>query len=135
MAASAALTNPRRNTLMGALRFILGLLIAILLTAFAVANRQVVVVHWSPFHEALNLPLYLVALGLMALSFLSGSVLVWLNTIPLRVNAMRQKKQIRTLEKEVEASHVAAAKASAPEAALPPPASTPARVPFFRGLG
>lgn len=83
------------------IRFTLGTLLAVAAAAFAIANRQSVDVIWSPFHDPLHAPLYLVVLGFSAFTFLLGAALVWLNTLTLRYAARRQSKQIKTLEKRL----------------------------------
>ncbi len=85
------------------IRGILGLALALLFTAFAVANRQTVEITWSPLHPAASLPLYALALGLLATGFLIGSLFVWLESIPVRLEKTRQKRRIKTLEKELKA--------------------------------
>ncbi len=86
---------------MRAVRYIIGFALAALLAAFAIANRQSVEVAWSPFHDPLHIPLYLVVLVLMAFGFVFGAAMVWLNTLPLRLAARRQKKQMNALEKQL----------------------------------
>ncbi len=83
------------------IRGILGLALALLFTAFAVANRQTVEITWSPLHPAASLPLYALALGLLATGFLIGSLFAWLESIPVRLEKTRQKRRIKTLEKEL----------------------------------
>ncbi len=87
---------------MGFVRGIIGLALAILFAVFAIANRQSVDVVWSPVHPALSLPLYIVALGLLALGFFLGSFMAWLSSIPVRWEKSRQKRRIKALEKKLD---------------------------------
>jgi uncharacterized integral membrane protein len=89
---------------MGLIRGIIGLTLAVLFTIFAVANRQEVEIAWSPVHPHANLPLYIIALGLLALGYLLGTLMTWLNTMPMRLEKGRQKRQIKKLEKELESA-------------------------------
>ncbi len=86
---------------MALVRWIFGLLAAVAVTAFAIANQQIVDVYWNPFRPALQLPLYIIVLGPMAFGFFSGSLFVWLGTLKLRFSAHRQKRQIKNLEKQL----------------------------------
>jgi len=83
-------------------RTITGFCIALLFTAFAVMNRHNIDLFWSPLHPALPVPLYLLALGMLAAGFLLGGVIVWLNMSPLRREKRHQRKIIHALEKELE---------------------------------
>ena len=86
---------------MGFVRGIIGLVFAIIFAVFAVANRQSVYVVWSPVYPALHLPVYLIALSMLALGFLLGSLMSWLNSIPVRWEKVRQSRKIKKLEKEL----------------------------------
>lgn len=108
---------------MSLLRWIAGFTIALLLAAFAVANRQTANLYWSPFHGPLHVPLYMPALGFMAAGFLVGIVMMGLNSLPLWWASKKQKKQIRKLEQELQT-------ATLPEAAAAKPYK-PA-LPFFK---
>jgi uncharacterized integral membrane protein len=88
---------------MKALRWTIGFCFTVLAVAFAVTNRETVSVFWSPFHNAFEGPLYLVVLTLMAIGFLTGGLIVWINTLPVRRNARQLKKRVTALEKELEA--------------------------------
>ncbi len=85
------------------LRSLIGFAIAIAAAAFAIANRQVVDVIYSPIHDPVSLPLYLIVLGLTALGFILGGIFVWMSMGHLRKTKRQQKKLIKTLEKELKA--------------------------------
>jgi uncharacterized integral membrane protein len=91
------------------IRWIVGFAFAVLAIAFAITNRQDVSVNWSPFHTPVEGPLYLLVLSLMAIGFLTGGLIVWINTIPLRRKSRQMKKRIQALEKELEAATAAPA--------------------------
>ena len=69
------------------IRWIIGFTIAVLLAAFAVANRQIADITWSPVHEPLHWPLYLSVLSAMAFGFVLGGLIVWMSDFPLRRSA------------------------------------------------
>jgi uncharacterized membrane protein YciS (DUF1049 family) len=101
---------------MRVLRWIIGFALAALAVFFAVTNREIVSIYWSPFHAAVELPLYLIVLGLMATGFIAGGLIVWINTIPIRLSLRQHKKRLRELEKKLEDMTVT-------PAAVPPPAN------------
>lgn len=84
------------------IRTIFGFILAIALVAFAVANRQTATLVYSPVHDTLDVPLYLIALLFMALGFILGSVTVWINSGKTRRIKRQQRKTIKELEKELE---------------------------------
>lgn len=88
---------------MGFIRAIFGFIIAIGLMVFAVANRQSIPLNYSPLHEPLELPLYMLTLGFMATGFILGAILMWMNAAPTRRIKRQQRKTIKTLEKEIAA--------------------------------
>lgn len=87
---------------MAFLRAIFGFIIAILLIGFAVANRQATTLVYSPVHEPLEIPLYLITLIFMAIGFILGGLAVWINSAPTRKVKRQQRKTIKELEKELE---------------------------------
>ena len=86
---------------MGFIRAIIGSFIAIVTVGFAVLNRQDVSVIWSPLHEALSLPLFAICLGIGAFGFLFGALTMWFNGGHIRREKRRQRKEIKSLEKEL----------------------------------
>lgn len=87
---------------MSLIRTIFGFTLAILLTVFAIFNRQSVEVVLSPIHKSYEVPLYLIALCMLGIGFLIGALTVWLNDGSLRRLKRRQRKTIKTLERELE---------------------------------
>ncbi len=82
-------------------RTIFGFIIAILLIGFAIANRQETALIYSPIHEPLNVPLYLISLIFLAIGFILGGLIVWMNNAPTRKVKRQQRKTIKALEKEL----------------------------------
>lgn len=87
---------------MGFLRVVCGVLITIGLASLAVMNRERVPFLWSPVHDPVILPLYLIMLGAVGFGFLFGGMVVWLNMGPLRQKKRDQKQEIKTLETKIE---------------------------------
>ena len=86
---------------MNFIRTIFGFILAIALVAFAVSNRQNAELVYSPVHNTLDVPLYLIALLFMALGFVLGGFTVWINSGKTRRLKRQQRKTIRELEKEL----------------------------------
>jgi uncharacterized integral membrane protein len=88
---------------MGFIRGIFGAILALLLAGFAVYNRTPVTLTYSPIHDPITLPLYLISLGLMAIGFILGGAFVWFTMGTLRKTKREQKKLIKSLEKDLKA--------------------------------
>jgi uncharacterized integral membrane protein len=92
------------------LLWLIGFLITVQITAFAVLNRDIVSVTLNPVGPALQLPLYAVALGFVVYGFLIGAFIVWINGAEIRKTRRQQRKTIKTLEKELAQDHKSAVK-------------------------
>jgi uncharacterized integral membrane protein len=113
--------------------------LAILIVAFAVANRQVVTVSFDPFSAAspayaASLPLFLLIFVLVILGVIVGGVAAWLRQAAWRRTARRLDADVRALHQELEVlrRHAAAPRRDAPaQASLPavPPPVAPAALP------
>ena len=73
----------------------------VLVAAFAAFNTKSVEVLYSPIHDPMMVPLYIIALGGVAIGFVAGAFMVWLNSSTLRKDRRKKKKEIKHLEKEV----------------------------------
>lgn len=100
---------------MSILRAVWGFVLAVALMGFAVSNRQDATLVFSPVHEPLQIPLYIIALLFMAAGFILGAVTMWFNGAKSRKLKRQQRKTIKTLEKEL-----AGAKKAKNEPAEPP---------------
>lgn len=85
---------------MAFIRWIIGLVICTAITAFAVLNRSVVSVSYSPVTDPLMIPLYVIILGCLAVGFVLGGSVVWINESKIRKERRAQKKELKVLEKE-----------------------------------
>lgn len=86
---------------MSLIRFLLGFCIAVVLASFAVFNRHTAAFFWSPSHLPIEVPLYLIVLTFTAFGFVLGVLTLWINMARNRHIQRKQRKQIRTLEKEL----------------------------------
>ena len=99
--------------------------LAVVIIAFAVANRQIVTVSLDPFsseHPAtsLNLPLFVLVIGLLIAGVLIGGAASWLRHGHLRRTARRFERDIRELRSELASlRHSPSSGASVPETAKP----------------
>jgi len=100
--------------------------LAIVIIAFAVANRQIVTVSLDPFsseHPAtsLNLPLFVLVIGLLIVGVLIGGAASWLRHGNLRRTARRFERDIRELRSELASlRRTPSGGASVPETDKPP---------------
>ena len=79
---------------MAFLRTVCGLLTALVLTGFALANSQPASVIYSPVHDPLEVPLYLVAGSCLGGGFVLGGLLVWINNAHRRRTTRRQRRSL-----------------------------------------
>ena len=82
--------------------------LAVVIIAFAVANRQIVTVSLDPFsaeHPAasLTLPLFALVIVLLVLGVLIGGIAAWLRQSKWRRTARRLEREIADLHIEIEA--------------------------------
>ena len=82
--------------------------LAVVIIAFAVANRQIVTVSLDPFsaeHPAasLTLPLFALVVVLLVLGVLIGGIAAWLRQSKWRRTARRLEREIADLDIEIEA--------------------------------
>jgi uncharacterized integral membrane protein len=99
--------------------------LAVVIIAFAVANRQIVTVSLDPFsseHPAtsLNVPLFVLVIGLLIAGVVIGGTASWLRHGHLRRTARRFERDIRELRSELASlRHSPSSGASVPETAKP----------------
>jgi len=98
--------------------------LAVVIVAFAVANRQIVTVSLDPFsaeHPAssLSLPLFVLVIGLLILGVVIGGVATWLGHGRWRRAARRFEREVHALRGEL-ASLRPTPGAGTSEAAKPP---------------
>lgn len=104
--------------------------LAVIIIAFAVANRQAVTVSFDPFSAvdpayAATLPLFILIFVLVILGVIIGGVAAWLRQSQWRRTARRLDADVRALHQELEVLRRRQATTSNPGSypAIPPPAA------------
>ena len=87
---------------MAFLRGLLALPLIIGIVAFSITHTTSVPVILNPFEPPTELPLYIVALGFLAIGVLLGSIVAWINMGNTRKEKRIQRKKIKKLEKHIE---------------------------------
>jgi len=83
--------------------------VAIVAVVFTVSNLDRVPVGLWPF-ATVDMPLWMVVLGALALGFLAGELVAWVNGRYWRREARRRQRRIEALERELEVKSAAAPK-------------------------
>jgi uncharacterized integral membrane protein len=104
--------------------------LAVVIIAFAVANRQIVTVSLDPFsaeHPAasLTLPLFALVIVLLVLGVLIGGIAAWLRQSKWRRTARRLEREIADLHIEIEALKRSA---GVPDTGIDAPSRPPERL-------
>lgn len=86
---------------MKALRWLAGLVVGIVVVAFAVANRAPVAVSLDPLPFSFTAPLFLVAFAGGLVGFAIGALAVWFAGHRWRALARRRRARIEALEREL----------------------------------
>lgn len=80
---------------------LLYILIAAFAAWFAMANPDETALIFSPLHDPVSVPVYIVGLGGLGIGFIFGCLVVWLNSISLYFDKRAGKKEIKKLEKRL----------------------------------
>lgn len=104
----------RRSALARVLGVVVTLPLTLLAIAFALSNRGPVAIGLWPFDDLIEMPVYLLALGLLAIGFLAGAALASVGTIGARYRARREARRAEIAEHKLA------------EAGRVPPSSLPA---------
>ena len=84
------------------LTFVITIPLSLFVLLFAVSNTHKVGVSLIFTEADYDMPLYMIALGLMAIGFLCGCLLVWLNLYGYRIRYWRASRKITKMEEEIE---------------------------------
>jgi uncharacterized integral membrane protein len=111
--------------------------LAVIIIAFAVANRQVVTVSLDPFsaeHPAasLTLPLFALVIVLLVIGVLIGGIAAWLRQSKWRRTARRLQREIADLQLEMQALKRTA---GIPASSVNTPAQAPERLQLRPPMG
>ena len=108
---------------MRVLAWAIAAIVALVVIAFAVANRGPVTISVEPFPYRLDIPVWALAVGALLVGFLSGALVRWLLDHKARRMARRGRRRTRALEQELAGARqkldeaVRAQRASIPTAA------------------
>jgi uncharacterized integral membrane protein len=102
--------------------------LAVIIIAFAVANRQAVTVSFDPFSAAhpayaVTVPLFVLLFVVLILGVIVGGIAAWLNQSAWRRTARKLDADMRALHDEIEALRHRPPAPAEPLVAIPPPAS------------
>ena len=61
------------------LRWLIGFGFAACVLTFAVLNRESVTLTYTPIHDPLEMPMYAMGLGLLALGYIFGALTIWIS--------------------------------------------------------
>ena len=111
--------------------------LAIIIIAFAVANRQVTTVSLDPFsaeHPAasLTLPLFALVIVLLVIGIVIGGIAAWLRQSKWRRTARRLEREIEDLHLEIQALKRTA---GIPASSVNTPAQAPERLQLRAPMG
>lgn len=86
---------------MAIIRWIIALPLIVGAVLFALAHPTPVSITWNPFDPPIELPLYFVVLTFLGVGFLLGAFVAWIGMGKVRKERRKQKKIIKTLEKDI----------------------------------
>lgn len=112
------------------LRLIPALILVLILIVFGLSNRQQVTLGFWPTDYAVVLPLSIAVLAAMAIAFLLGAAIVWLDHLGLGRRARRAEAEIRRLQAQLSQAEARRQPPIVPATAVataPAPASLPVR--------
>jgi uncharacterized integral membrane protein len=100
--------------------------LAVIIIAFAVANRQAVTVSFDPFSAAhpayaVTVPLFILLFVVLILGVIVGGIAAWLNQSAWRRTARKLDADMRALHDELEALRRRETAPAMPRSAIPPP--------------
>jgi uncharacterized integral membrane protein len=102
--------------------------LAVIIIAFAIANRQTVTVSFDPFSAthpayAVTVPLFVLLFVVLILGVIVGGIAAWLNQSAWRRTARKLDTDMRALHDEIEALRHHQPAPAKLLAVIPPPAS------------
>lgn len=86
---------------MRVLAWAIAAIMALVVIAFAVANRGPVTISVEPLPYKLDIPIWALAVGALVVGFLSGALVRWLLDHKVRRMARRGRRRARALEQEL----------------------------------
>jgi uncharacterized integral membrane protein len=86
---------------MSILRWIIALPFVVGAVLFALANPQIVELQWTPFNQAMSLPLYFISLFFLGIGFLLGALMAWIGMGKTRQERRQYKRENKQLERDI----------------------------------
>ena len=83
------------------LAWVIAAAVALVVIAFAVANRGPVEISVAPLPYMLDIPIWALAVGALVVGFLAGALVRWLLDHKVRSMARRGRRRTRALEQEL----------------------------------
>lgn len=106
--------------MMALFRWTISIIVAVASVLFALGNRDMIALRWSPLHDTVALPVFAPVLLALLAGFLLGGLFVWLNALPVRVERRRQRKQIDRLQDRLRDAEDRASQSEQGAPATPP---------------
>ncbi len=78
--------------------------IAIICAVFAVENREAVKLSLWPTPFSIDIPLFLMVLGALAIGLVIGGLFVWLGSAKLRVRLRDRDVELRSLKRDLDSA-------------------------------
>jgi uncharacterized integral membrane protein len=88
----------RRSSLARRLSWIATLFFGVVLSVFSVANHTPVSIDFWPLPMGVDLPLFAVALGMLALGIMVGALLFWVQMLRWRLRARRLERRLDDMQ-------------------------------------
>ncbi|MBN34761.1 MAG: hypothetical protein CMM46_08290 [Rhodospirillaceae bacterium] len=79
----------------------LGLVIILIITAFAVANRETIAVSFAPLPWVMDSPLWIAILLSFGIGALFGGLFVWAKAHRSRKRSAERRREIKSIEKQL----------------------------------
>jgi lipopolysaccharide assembly protein A len=112
------------------IRWIGGVLVAVVLILFAVSNRTAVPLRIEPLPFQIEPPLYAALLGSLFIGFVIGGIAAWLSGSKWRRRARQAERKAAQAESELAGTRKQASHVGGKDPALPAPAAESPRLPY-----
>ena len=83
------------------LKFLITIPFILILLWMCFANREEISLIWNPLQGSVNLPLAVILTGAVFFGFFWGTLIMWINGIPTRLESRARRREIAKLQKEL----------------------------------
>jgi uncharacterized membrane protein YciS (DUF1049 family) len=111
------------------LAWLIAVPVAVVIIAFAIANRDSVAISFDPLPYALDIPIWALTVGALAAGFVIGALLRWLLDHKWRRMARQGRRRTKALEQELARVRDKLDKATPQQGAALPAAAAPVELP------